>query len=438
MPILLRFVLLFLLAPSLLSARVHLVTPGSSIQVAIDSSGAGDSILVASGTYKELLDFKGKAIVVQGEAPQSTVIDAEGLEGSCVVFQSGEGHDSVLQGFQITGGSGSTYHELIVGGGIFVLNAQPTIRGNIIVGNDVAWPGVPSTTGRGGAVMCIGDDGQTWQPVISDNQIIDNDSGTHGGGIGVWKWMAPTISHNYFTDNKARGRIGTNPGDGGGIWISTSAQGIEIVENVITRCGAEGKGGGIYAAGLGVADQPRVTVARNVFFECVAENVTKEYSHASTYGGLGGAALWMGFVNATVSNNSFVKNDCQGSHENKHQGTLAFEGVGIYAVERNLIVLTERGGGIACEGGGALQASDNAFWMNTHGDHPQCSSGQSGTDSHGDPYLCDPTGSDDPTLAANSPALLHSGGHIGARPIPGCEAVHLQQTTWGTLKMKFE
>ena len=74
----------------------------------------GDEIIVGPGTYVENIDFLGKAITVRSgditdpanltPFPGETVIDGGGA-GSVVMFQSGEGADSVLQGFTITNGS---------------------------------------------------------------------------------------------------------------------------------------------------------------------------------------------------------------------------------------------------------------------------------------------------------------------------------------------
>ena len=79
--------------------------PYTSIQYAIDqpSTVDGDTLLVATGTYFEPVDFRGKALLVDGGAADPPpVIDAGG-EDAGVVFQSGEQRDSVLRGFVVTG-----------------------------------------------------------------------------------------------------------------------------------------------------------------------------------------------------------------------------------------------------------------------------------------------------------------------------------------------
>ncbi|MHC4869856.1 MAG: hypothetical protein ACYTE2_09290 [Planctomycetota bacterium] len=80
-----------------------------TIQQAIDASDDGDVVIVAPGTYYETIDFLGKAILVRSEqGPEATVIDAGGLGDAVASFSSGEGLDSVLEGFELREGTGST------------------------------------------------------------------------------------------------------------------------------------------------------------------------------------------------------------------------------------------------------------------------------------------------------------------------------------------
>ena len=73
---------------------------------------AGDEVVVRPGTYEERIDFLGKAITVRSEqGPDVTVIDGGSPSnpdrGSVVVFENGEGPDSVLDGFTLTNGTGT-------------------------------------------------------------------------------------------------------------------------------------------------------------------------------------------------------------------------------------------------------------------------------------------------------------------------------------------
>src|SRR5262245_50554781 len=121
-------------APAAVSATGTLNVPGdfATIQAAIDAATPGDTVLVASGTYHEHIDFEGKAIAVASAGgPNSTVIDG-GANGRVVNFSNGEGRGSILRGFTVRNGSEI---EGVPGAGIRVFRADPTIQGNVITGN---------------------------------------------------------------------------------------------------------------------------------------------------------------------------------------------------------------------------------------------------------------------------------------------------------------
>src|SRR5262249_3424302 len=104
-----------------------------TIQSAIDDTTNGDTVLVAPGTYSEHIDFKGKAITVTSESgPQVTIIDA-GNADSVIFFISGEGRDSVLNGFTVQ--NGRRIQGFAEGGGIRIQGSSPTITNNKITNN---------------------------------------------------------------------------------------------------------------------------------------------------------------------------------------------------------------------------------------------------------------------------------------------------------------
>ena len=111
-------------------ATIRVPADFPTIQNAIDAAAAGDTVLVAPGTYVERIDFRGKSITVTSQdGPQATSIDAQGA-GSVVTFRSGEPRAAVLNGFTVTGG-----YTIYSGAGIAISNSSPTIRGNIVTGN---------------------------------------------------------------------------------------------------------------------------------------------------------------------------------------------------------------------------------------------------------------------------------------------------------------
>ena len=118
----------------------------------------GDVIHVAPGTYPEMLFFLGEDVTVRSEGgPAVTTIDGTGFSGTLVSIRNGEGPGTVLEGFTLTGGDGISYGGVVTGGAVFVQNAEPTLRGNVLTANAARRARSDSTAGR----MVIG---TVWQP----------------------------------------------------------------------------------------------------------------------------------------------------------------------------------------------------------------------------------------------------------------------------------
>ena len=245
----------FVTEPSGLARAAEIQVPGdhATIQAAIDAAIAGDEILVAPGSYAETIDFKGKAIALRSSAgPAVTIIDGSGLEQSVVRCTSGEGPDSVLQGFTVTGGSA------VSGGGMRNENSSPTVLDCIFQGN--------SASSRGGGMYnffanpsvdgCVflenfatemggGMYNQRSSPTITRSEFRMNSS-NKGGGMRNYIDAHPTISDCLFSHNTAFE-------DGGGMSNRKNSNPI------VTRCVFVGNtavkaGGGMHNyVGKGVA-----------------------------------------------------------------------------------------------------------------------------------------------------------------------------------------
>ena len=99
-----------------------LEVPGqyATIQAAIDAAFRGDEVIVAPGTYLESINFNAKAITVTSlGGPGVTTIDAQGTD-RVVHCTNGEGPDTILAGFTITGGLDHSN-----GGGMRIDNGSP-------------------------------------------------------------------------------------------------------------------------------------------------------------------------------------------------------------------------------------------------------------------------------------------------------------------------
>jgi hypothetical protein len=176
-----------------LETIVLVPTHQPGIQQAIDFVEGGDVVLVAPGSYVENIDYSGKAITIRSDvdgdpatqdlSPETTIIDGNQSD-SVVVFQSGEGADSVLKGFTITNGLAD------FGGGIYCIQSSPTIQNSVITGN--------TATNYGGGMQTYDNS----SPEVKDCVFSDNDGTNYGGGMHNYI-SSPTVTHCTFTGNTA-------------------------------------------------------------------------------------------------------------------------------------------------------------------------------------------------------------------------------------------
>jgi hypothetical protein len=265
--------------------------PYTSIQHAISqpSTIAGDTVLVAAGTYFENVDFLGKAIAVRTDA--GAVIDANNV-GSVVSFVTGEGPGSVLDGFTLTHGRGTLgpdYPAIFgLGGGVYCVGASPTLE-NLVVQENIAQLGAGLYFAGSRAIVhaCVvrrngGSNSIVWPegtgiwsngPItVTDTEIRQHDGvyaqqANRGGGVyGSGKYTDCTIAGNlgslgggaYATANLAFLRCTFegnaaftegNFGPGGGIYSQSGPSAVTATDSRF-RLNVGADGGGAYAATL--------------------------------------------------------------------------------------------------------------------------------------------------------------------------------------------
>jgi len=112
------------------SAREWLVQPGDgSLQAAIDSASAGDSLLLSAGTYSGSIDVN-RSLTLSGDGSGASIIDGEG--SSHVVLVSAA--DVTIRGLDIRNSGEVAEDE---NSGVFVTKQAPRalIQGNNLQGN---------------------------------------------------------------------------------------------------------------------------------------------------------------------------------------------------------------------------------------------------------------------------------------------------------------
>ncbi|MBC8469142.1 MAG: hypothetical protein H8D56_06690 [Planctomycetes bacterium] len=221
-----KVMLLLLFATCGLAGINRVPSDYPTIQVAIDASMDGDTVLIAPGTYtgdgNRDIDFKCKAITVKSEqGPQTCIVDCQGSEDEPhrgFFFHSYEDANSVVQGFTIINGYASR------GGGIFCQNASPHILDCLITEN---------TALEGGGVKC-----HYSNPTIT-RCIIRNNSSNYGGGVGIGitgdTSSLLTMTNCFITGNKAKR-------SGGGIYCIGK---VNLLNCTVFGNSAGVEGGGI-------------------------------------------------------------------------------------------------------------------------------------------------------------------------------------------------
>ncbi|MHC4545213.1 MAG: right-handed parallel beta-helix repeat-containing protein [Planctomycetota bacterium] len=211
------------------SGRIHNITQDhwyETIQLAIDAAAKGDEIEVSPGTYNEAIDFKGKAIrLYSTDGPNNTTIDANGLNSSVVTCDSSEDANTILEGFTITGGSGTTVGVYKFGGGMYNYSSSPTVTDCNFTTNSVTGDGggmynnvwsSPTVTncsfaGNYAAYAGGGMDNRTdSSPTVVGCTFSQNTAGTDGGGMENYTRSNPTVINCLFTEN-------TSKNSGGGL-----------------------------------------------------------------------------------------------------------------------------------------------------------------------------------------------------------------------------
>ncbi|MHC4499589.1 MAG: right-handed parallel beta-helix repeat-containing protein, partial [Planctomycetota bacterium] len=166
-------------------AVTHYVSPGQSIQTAIDDANDGDEIEVAPGTYYEAINFNGKAVwLYSNGGPDVTTIDGTG-NYHVVQCVNGEDANTILEGFTITGGNADGIDSRNQGGGMYNRDSSPTVKNCTFTGN---------SAGYGGGML-----NDSSSPTITDCNFIDNTATDFGGGMENYNGGSPTVNNCLFS-----------------------------------------------------------------------------------------------------------------------------------------------------------------------------------------------------------------------------------------------
>ena len=254
---------------SLFATVINVPADQPTIQAGIDFAVDGDTVLVASGTYVENINFNGKNIVVTSvEGAENTIIDGN-QNGSVVTINSGENSTAVLSGFMITNGSGTQAGTYIKGGGILVSDASPHLQYLVIYKNSAQYGGGISfynsssflenavlkadTADGAGQSQGGGIYASYCDLTISNLAVLENYSPYTGGGVMLVHQDGTVINNAEIYNNESP--------NGGGVSISESSV---TINNALIFNNKADVGGGLKTWGTETSlVLNRVTIVEN-------------------------------------------------------------------------------------------------------------------------------------------------------------------------------
>ncbi|WP_177195003.1 fibronectin type III domain-containing protein [Parapedobacter indicus] len=224
-------------------------TASSNLQAMIDASMEGDEVWVAAGDYHAVYDDRPhitfvlkEGVTVYGGFPANggdlDQRDWKANETTLIGYSGGgypvvSNHDltsqTVLDGFIIQEGDTDR------GGGIYNLNASPTLRNLWIKDNQAAWGGGIYNTGAS-------------SPEITDVEISNNIVEYSGGGILNGENSNPPLTRVVIRNNEVTA-LPIEGGSAGGAGIFHQSGGtLKLVEVTVADNTSNSDAGGIYIA----------------------------------------------------------------------------------------------------------------------------------------------------------------------------------------------
>lgn len=270
------------------------VLHGTSIQAAINSAPATGAIIrVSPGTYVENINFLQKELTLESISgnPNDTIIEGCGAgRGVVITTDTVDKGSSTLRGFTITGGTPLGAGDNYGGGGIYVVDASPTIENCIITDNqtNLLLPGGD----LGGAGIRISKAFLPTEALIRNSTISGNSAfRTAGGGIVADNGAVVNIENTNINDNTAYS-------SGAGLVVRSGSKvnitGGQITGNDVTN----GAGGGINALDLPASGQTLI----------VTGTLISNNTSSAQGGGINVQDSSVELNNVTISNNQSVGN----------------------------------------------------------------------------------------------------------------------------------
>ena len=302
---------LLLFGTSLAQGAVIMVSPGQSIQAAVDGASSGDTIRILNGTYGEQITISGKAVSLEGEAggtiqisKLSTVnigafiriknirIDGD-VNGTTTDFQM---HDCQISGDVMVNRGSLVFVQSSVGANLMVNHSH---RSNIPTTVKIVKSTIPEKLTCKAGTSIIGYNSIRYAHIEGNSEIVGNHfNGRSLFGIGIDVNGSQTYARIH--NNRIHSYNGQDTGNFISKCIGIRVRGdakADITNNLIYACFDLWHDGNEKEAGLGIfVESTRgTTILGNALWKCFVDRGTGNDP--------GHRLVWAPFANVVFKNN---------------------------------------------------------------------------------------------------------------------------------------
>ncbi len=396
---------------------IHVPADQPTIQAGINAAHNGDTVLVAPGTYKENIDFKGKDITVTSGATSysgaaATVITASGY-GSVVNLSTNEPSTAILNGFTVQGASGDIPYSPIPG--IAITGSSPTITNNVVQQNI----GCGIAVSQGASPTIQGNDIRQNRAALTHQEPAGYCGAVAGTGLFIGEAGTVTVIGNIIEENSVVGGFPDPDNTNGAAITADYTTKLILINNIVRNNIGFAQDGLDYQ--LGHSSHDTLVMIQNLFYTDASASAEADS------GVFVGGAFQPPYPTVIEINNSIYSNEGL-------QGTYAAGST----IDNNIFddLNPKSEGGLSCIAGAEaapLAIGNNDILPPTRpllGEQGGCPLGPANISL--DPQFIDPS-SGNFQVQRSSPTI--AAGNITAPMIPATDLAGKNRTVCGTIDM---